>query len=129
VTPSEKPLHIQVAEALGWTKPYNVNGFNKHTWAATPPKGWVCWYEPAYHGPDGSFVVPDYTLDWDATGPLIEKYEIEIGKEWQEKPLWTACINSENGLTFEDGVGYGTSPLLAVCELILQLRAAGKLSP
>jgi hypothetical protein len=54
---TDKPLHVQVAEALGWTdchqKPHD-----EEWW------GYVN-YSQGYRS------IPRYDLDWSATGPLI----------------------------------------------------------
>lgn len=118
-----KPLNVQVAEALG-CKPESINtGFGQE-WFCRCPGG-------STHDADGSAGrVADYDTDWSATGPLIVKYRIDL-KWWDAKyglkePVWMAA-RYDGGTEDEDEAGYGATPLLAVCDLILLLKAAGKL--
>jgi hypothetical protein len=120
---SEKPLHVRVAEALGWTdlreEAYVIS---EKTYTAGEWRGrrgigtGMHWGRP-----------PRYDTDWSATGSLIERYHIDL---WWENTSgdgqWTATTN------FRDGgdlivMGTGPSPLIAVCNLILALKEAGKL--
>src|SRR3972149_10154355 len=105
---TEKPLHVQVAEALGWTECQPSSGVDLIDCVGTSPA----------IGPGVD--VPRYDTDWSATGPLIEKYGIET------KPngaFWQAWVDEPA----MGGAEVGPTPLLAVCNLILALKAAGKL--
>jgi hypothetical protein len=114
----EKPLHVQVAEALGW----------QHDGALMSMTG---------TRPGGSYPqrIPRYDTDWAATGPLIERYDlaleptsIAIRSALPDSEPWTATAglrNTRNGQEW----ARGATPLLAACNLILSLAAAGKLMP
>jgi hypothetical protein len=94
-----KPLHVQVAEALG-EKPCQEcldDGYGE------------VWHH-------------NHTTDWNATGPLIEKLHIELiydvaTDDWLAQP---SMIHIEN-------IPEAPTPLIAVCNLILKLKEAGKL--
>ena len=110
-----KPLHVMVAEALGWTQIGHGNSMN----IADPGVG----YPPTTPIVGHKEPIPRYDTDWSAAGPLIEKYEIHLHTGWH------ACLDlgCEAG-EFEHGpVGSGETPMLAVCDLILALAAANKL--
>lgn len=131
---SERPLHVKVAEALGYTKvkregaswygrPYPADQF----WAGLDLKG-------------GWYGVPRYDTDWSATGPLIKEYEIIImpTNNERESGPWVAFQwwdreffrYDEPDWLVLDGSGKvyaGPTPLVAVCNLLLALHAAGKL--
>jgi hypothetical protein len=115
---SEKPLHVQVAEALGW----RIHGVIGGGWWAFAPSG------------EGAFLVERYDTDWSATGPLIEKYGITIFRyEENESVMWQAFqpgsgVSCSECGSFQNNIsGDGSTPLLAVCHLILALAKAGKL--
>jgi len=91
---TEKPLHVQVAEALGWTG-CNQSGFD-----------WWGDSQDTPSSPRGYAKIPSYDTDWSATGPLIEKYGIAFVQNFDES--WRAA----NG--WVNGVGVYPSPLLAV---------------
>ena len=106
----EKPLHVQVAEALGWQDTYPADsedgwlGFAPKPWAKHPP--WHIW-----------MTVPRFDTDWSATGPLIERLDIAM---WPQSDGWAAEVKLETR-------AIGATPLIAVCNLILALHASGKL--
>lgn len=117
----EKPLHVRVAEALGcsWPKHY-IDG-----------DAWHCrcgCYEHAGGDDSDSSEIFRYDTDWSATGPLIEKYSISVTRTWKAMledipgDNWIACIKDANR-----GFADGPTPLVAVCNLLLKLHAAGKL--
>jgi hypothetical protein len=81
----EKPLHVKVAEVLGWIDCYIENGVH----LGRPPI-------PNY----GHFAVPNYDTDWSATGPLIEKYALHIAHAGE--PGAGSWSVTRNGLN-EDG--------------------------
>lgn len=116
----EKPLHVQVAEALGWTKLKCLG--NQDSWEGLPPlepdkfgRRWISDWLP--------LTIPRYDTDWAATGPLIEKHGINVrggpGRWWtmadwpthQRHIVWA---------------GQAETPLIAVCNLILAFAKEGK---
>lgn len=127
--PGERPLHVRVAEALGT---YHVLG--PASWAPRLDGRLV--RHCTIHGPTcgeydfttdytGRELAPRYDTDWSATGPLIEKYLIDVvhgdfaslgppDRKWGARATW---------------VGWATAnaPLIAVCHLLLALSAARKL--
>lgn len=115
---SEKPLHIQVAEALGWTEiclgGKDVQPQYACDWFGKPP----AWDKSRI--PDYKHSVPDYTIDWRETGPLIEKYEITVGT--RDGIYW-----AHRQKNFQNAAG--PTPLIAICNLLLDLHKAGKLNP
>ena len=117
----EKPLHVRVAEALGWR---NSSEEAPGIWAGFPPNANA-------DLSDSSLRVPRYDTDWSATGPLIERYRFRLNPPSQpdgEEPwcLWDA---EQEDTHAEDpsAIVNGDTPLLVVCNLILALSAAGKL--
>lgn len=142
-----KPLHVQVAEALGCkpelfpgTKP-DPGGWN---WKCSCPPVWRGmadgyrdWphggddYDSAWKGP----AVSRYDECWEATGPLIEKYGFQISRMYklsdppQPGIVWLAATWDYKifGSPGERVFGEGETPLVAVCKLILALKEAGKL--
>lgn len=110
---SEKPLHVRVAEALGQSA----------RWASglTNESGW--YYASGTQYRDH---VPRYDTDWSATGPLIEKYAVHVEPDACHPPQWLAFVLHE-GEQFTVSEGPGDTPLVAVCNLLLALKEAGKL--
>jgi hypothetical protein len=131
----EKPLHVQVAEALGWTQ----------THAPLKPRGHACgdillpdpermrWRGRApgemLVGPEGCKLIPRYDTDWSATGPLIQHLKLSVG--WNayygrpdvgDVPMWVA---NAPGLGWRGRCGGGDAPLEAVCRLLLYLARSG----
>lgn len=116
----EKPLHVRVAEALGWAvlRQSIPAEERESAWVGVPPERLPnIVSEP----------VPRYDTDWSATGPLIEKYgitflqdfgngwRVDFGNGWRVANEW---------LTLP---GKYATPLVASCHLILALKEAGKL--
>jgi len=143
---TEKPLHLKVAEALGWSD------FTFDTWWIDDdgkPEGKPFWHghdpvrtevapttalqqgfkyvigttpNPNYHPERLHWPVPHYDTDWAATGPLIEKYGVKLERVGPHQ--WSAWVNE----TAHGGNhAYGDTPLTAVCGLIIHAKAAGKL--
>lgn len=128
-----KPLHVQVAEALGWINvrvlgclPMNPPVFC----AKGKPPGNVL------VGPLGDVDVPHYDTDWSATGPLVHargiallKLAPEEGEEWvayiwDSVEEYTTVDENEDHLYLTiDGTtaiaALGDTPLLAACNLIV----------
>jgi len=105
VVMTEKPLHVRVAEALGWTD-LSTNGLLTYPWYGIP------WPNTIRRS------VPYYDSDWSATGPLIEKYGICVSPDGRSS-TW--------GASGDGSWKQGEKPLIAICNLILALAAAGKL--
>jgi hypothetical protein len=130
----EKPLHVLVAEALGCSPVWG------HGWLSERPgeETWLCRCEERDHGWDsqaqGCGVILRYDTDWSATGPLVERYTIHLAK-WNAatggRAWWYAAVWGPGEFGDErkvESTGQET-PLLAVCALLLALKAAGKLNP
>jgi hypothetical protein len=122
-----------VAEALG-CKPEEGGGGNP-LWLCACRKG-----ERVFpHGTELSdgyvaSAVARYDTDWAATGPLIEKYRLFVGRyaDWSHDGRWYAMQTVAGYPESMPGKDErlertGTTPLEAVCHLILALKAAGKL--
>jgi hypothetical protein len=151
---SERPIHVLVAEALGWTecriadypRPTLVPDTHWPIWHGRPSEGhWPLWMSRAEweREPNSRPEVPHYELSWEETGPLIEKYHVGLvyseddwcaflwpKGEYVEFPGDDEPERREQWLTL-DGTSFdaatGATPLLAVCALILKLKEAGKL--
>lgn len=140
----KKPLHVRVAEALGW--------HNLRTSRPEESRGAVWVGVPTERRPNlVSEPVPHYDTDWSVTGPLIERLELCVlredhyveGSGWL--PWWSARYgkltwNVTDSANFEphgdydpDGPpaheAHAETPLIAVCNLVLALKEAGKLEP
>lgn len=120
----EKPLHVRVAEALGCTETYYDDHPYVPGWRGKPADG---------HG--GSPHVPRYDTDWSATGPLIERYGISVTMDdddassvgWLAGTFEYVCGSDGYHAYMDRGYATGETPLIAVCNLILALKEAGKL--
>lgn len=111
-TVTDKPLHVRVAEALGMEEiKRDGNGMPGMTSVIYINTNRQCL----------AGCCPRYDTDWSATGPLIEKYGIDFYRceDWDSSPRWEADR--------DDLTRTGPTPLIAVCNLILALKAAGKL--
>lgn len=121
----EIPLHVQVAKALGWTYlgPAETDPHMDDVpmWEGEPPQGHP-WNSFARRI-DQHVGIPRYDTDWSATGPLIEKYGIWLIPDGHSR-RWTAWIDPEGSWK-----GEGSTAPIAVCNLILALKEAGKLVP
>lgn len=104
----EKPLHVSVSEALGWTE--CVLGDDGH-WRGSKDDGIMR-------------VIPRFDTSWCATGVLLEKFEIDLSKT--DRSRWTAISPLHNGRGF-DSVEAKT-PCEAICGLIVALHKEGKLN-
>ena len=118
---SDKALHIQVAEALGWTH------IGLPSPEATAYESGLHIGDPPWPG-DAAETIPRYDADWSVTGPLIEEYQLAIGPQRvlkDGKRSWQALAwGVKHGASMS-----GPTPLVAVCRLILALKKAGKLIP
>jgi hypothetical protein len=115
----DKPLHVRVAEALGWEQcGTNWDEGNYQIKEAWPP-GWT--------DDDVPRKVPRYDTDWSATGPLIEKYGIWLQK-YKEAGFFDWRAEAGDTYMRADGSPItGGTPLEAVCHLILALKETGAL--
>lgn len=121
----EKPLHVLVAEALGWTD-------CKPCGHATCPPGFWIGDAPLIGGAiRESHTMPRYDTDWSATGPLIEKLPVTVGRyasDFMDGRLY--AVSPSLGLEHGPDAQMertGDTPLAAVCNLIIALREAGRL--
>jgi len=77
---------------------------------------------------------PRYDTDWEHGGPLIEQYRIDLTPveygTLLPPPNWRASVTVPLGKPREaiDVLrGTGLTPLIAVCNLLIALKEAGKL--
>lgn len=112
---AEKPLHVQVAEALGWKRTGN------------------CWTLEIPFGKTAVDELPPYGEDtpegWACTGPLLARFGITLellhpgnmattdGKPWQASRPYRS----------EQGYSYGSEPCEATARCVAALAAVGKL--
>ncbi len=123
---TEKPLHVRVAEALGWKKLEQLHRDIAQRVGVLGPH-----VEDSFEGREPAYgeleMVPRYDTDWSATGPLIERFGLTLTEDMGS---WHACRDGGSYACMEMEhvyVGEADQPLLAVCNLILALHAAGKL--
>jgi hypothetical protein len=119
---SVKPLHVRVAEAVGCKPTFGPDRIG------VGPDAWRCPCEFDDHAWDsqaeGVGVVKRYDTDWSATGPLLDKYDLGVQSvRGQEHPF----VAHTSALDEEWDFAGGDTRLIAVCNLILQLKAKGKL--
>lgn len=142
---AEKPLHVRVAEALGWTKLKEHTQQEHDAWEAGRERRFgpcSCgWLPGSWNGlsPDPSVtmlsrLVPNWDTDWSATGPLIEKYGIDLNhfgdgnpKDCSDPMTWFARHERREHGKWDEVEA--ATPLLAVCELIVLLAQLGELIP
>ena len=128
----EKPLNVLVAEALGCHLIPRVH--SAQSLIENPlPGSWDCGcpaVEDRLYGPHGGgpgWGIYSYPQSWAATGPLIEKYRIELTRN-SRTGSWSAVQDETSPDCDEWATGSdGPTPLIAVCNLILALKDAGKL--
>lgn len=130
----EKPLNVQVAEALGCTLEERRRP-GKYPTIMGEIYGWGCGCPHNEHygrecGPDGeelTWEIAPYGEDspygWACTGPLITRYGIGIA---QQDGRWWAGKEWMGAAGYKDSAP-GPTVLIAVCNLILALHKAGKL--
>lgn len=134
---TEKPLHVRVAEALGWKNVADVTravGLGQSMWLGEPPPGDMAGTLYVAHVDQGersltigSGSVPRYDTDWSATGPLIEKYGICL-TWWAERGRIVRWDASDNIPEQSQHLESGPTPLVAVCNLLLTLAQNGSLA-
>ena len=126
---SDKPLHVQVAEALGWTNCYDRGD------------GLYLGSNPIR--PEISEEIPRFDKSWCSTGPLIARNFICIsGTHDYTTQMWWAetekyvgrhpgRTDTTEGSDFAcTASGFLSDPyiaLVAVCRLIVKLHSEGKL--
>lgn len=127
---SEKPLNVRVAEKLGARlRQTEAFEFICDEWGDYLEAGEGWWVEQRPHG--SWFRVPDFTTDWSATGPLLERLKIHVWP-WDADTGWGASSRLgpmvENEFHWTDDrwrqgplEAYGETPLLAICNLVLAL--------
>mgnify|MGYP000884990453 FL=1 len=121
----DRPLHVRVAEALGWT--YLGPSEVEDGWEGEPPDAFELLPDGIRRRLDQHVGVPRYDLDWSATGPLIERFKLNL-YPWSDGS-WVADsdFSAATAVLSVDMEGSGATPLIAVCNLVLALAAAGKL--
>lgn len=140
---SEKPLHVKVAEALGWSAWKSKHGH----WIVTHGYGnetrWPSCEEgfghphPIYDSTTGQKLpesvwwdecphVPHFDTDWSATGPLIDRFGIGLqryglGATEASRKAWPNGHWSAIGFPVLGGElsAPGQTAILAVCDLIV----------
>jgi hypothetical protein len=114
----DRPLHVRVAEALGWR-----DCAEKTTFGAFEMIENGLWVGRGH----ALERIPRYDLDWSATGPLIERFKLNL-YPWSDGS-WVADsdFSAATAVLSVDMEGSGATPLIAVCNLILALAAADKL--
>jgi hypothetical protein len=140
VSVAEKPLNVQVAEALGTCHVLGEGRIEDKEVSPITIRYCVLHdncgpfdFETDY---DGRVLAPHYDTDWAATGPLIKKHHVHLGERLVRKD---GSEELEIGGWFAGGwdadeetdksIGFGPVPLIAVCNLILKLAEEGKLDP
>lgn len=145
MTTPEKPLHVRVAEALGFQvedHSYECRkacvvmpeegGMIPTTKRTHRHGGWEVWERFEWEPHEGDWVeCPSYDTDWSALGPVIERHGIHIGRDGLAPvtgPLswWAADAGTYVGFD-PSYMERGPTPLIAVCHLLLALHEAGKL--
>jgi hypothetical protein len=133
VKEGEKPLHVRVAEALGLV-------------VTQKPVGNFVWYRPEFLVDvsvlperkkdcvpfDGDVwaevhEIPRYDTDWAAGGPLIDRFGINLTCDHQATStarLWEAWYQPGDVWLASK---FGPTVLVAVCNMIIALKEAGKL--
>ena len=119
----ESPLRLQVAVALGWCRlvpadmsPEDLALLESSAWT---PEHAATWHHPETGRTVRQHLLPRYDTNWNDAGPLIERLGIAV---WPQSYGWAAELRLEER-------AQGTTPLIAVCNLLLALHAAGKLHP
>lgn len=115
----DKPLHVRVAEALGCLVLTKADSAMRYR----------CGCDDGEHQGTTWDAVLRYDTEWSATGPLIERYSFHVQPmppTFTAQP-WGAFLAHIDGASSVVGDGYGPTPLIAVCNLILALHEAGKL--
>lgn len=126
--PEIKPLHVRVAEALGWRECRPSVCLLQVLAEAAPD--WDGFRPNGISHPPQREMVPRFDIDWSETGPLIERLRLDL-EFHRNGALWGATayrvpVEDSDDWSLVYGP-YGATPLVAVCNLILVLKAAGRL--
>jgi hypothetical protein len=131
----EKPLHVQIAEILEpRVKLREIErqdiGYVRDGAEFPGIKAQKIWqrFQPYEDEPsDGLWLdIPHYNYNWGATGPLIERYEINIDK--REAGWFATCFGKNIYiLAHLADPQMGRTPLEAVCKLIVEMDKQGTL--
>jgi hypothetical protein len=70
---------------------------------------------------------PRYDTDWSATGPEIERFKLDVWHVPADMPIPGMSLRWRATCERAEGSEEGDTPLIAICNLILALHAAGKL--
>lgn len=113
------PLHVQVAEALGWTELHQREDGSHVTWWGREPHGGL------------RIQVPPYDRSWCSVGPLIERFKITLlAPGVMEDNAWDAWYDaywtSHDGPNCKASAG-GETACQAVALLVVELHKQGKL--
>lgn len=136
----EKPLHVQVAEALGEVRAVHAEQYEVGQGMLCPRCDWL---EPWNFFGDTPYCIPRYDTDWSATGPLIERYGISLhyalSERHEHRFEWIASENV-SACRCVGRHAWNKLPLIAACRLLVEalpngmhecsravLKAAGKL--
>ena len=129
----EKPLHVQVADALLFpeTSRCLVRDAQREDWHfPLPVESDSALAKLPYCGNGGAAVryrlVPRYDIDWSVTGPLIERHEIQLTRR-QAGILWEAWRWVRPNDPFPIKRYEGKTPLIAACHAFVGLAASGGL--
>jgi hypothetical protein len=126
----DRPLHVRVAMALGCRPEQATPG--PRSWRCTCPQSPKALnFLP--HGLADTSYLANYDTSWSATGPLIERLGIAFA--WTDGSChvgcpagWVAIQRSRPADSFDPLTeGLGETHLIAACELVIALSAAGKL--
>lgn len=107
------PLHVQVAQALGWTDLRQNQGLDgKQNWIGVEPHGGL------------NLVVPRYDTSWCSTGVLLERFNLSVARsvllnEEKTPSKWVAMAGKV--------IEHCDSPCEAISRLIVRLSKEGKL--
>lgn len=101
---SEKPLHVLVAEALGWS---NLHERTEGHWWGKDPYGGM------------SLAVPIYERSWCSVGPILERIKVSLDAPNMPEQPWSAYAATCHA--------DGNTPCEAVARLIVTLSKEGKL--
>lgn len=129
-----RPLHVRVAEALGWTATHLRDAPEAHACGdilITDPER-MRWKGRApgeqLVGPHGCTLIPRYDTDWAAAGPLIERYAISlsfaISEKHEHRFEWIAREN-DGDCRCVGRFEWDKSPLVAVCRLLVRALPEG----
>lgn len=147
---TEKPLHVQVAEALGWSDVVHfgyAESVISPAWGGVRPLGTekpvgISEIDTLHllRGGPARNTIPRYDTDWGATGPLIGRFGLVVGPNFALnqtindtrgpwKAGWTGGGYDPIHLEDWNYTRLGETPTVAICNLVLALKEAGKLEP